>query len=480
MINRILIRIKVVQMLYSYLLNHTDFHIDKAPEKDTADARYAYSLYLQLLLIILELGGLKADRSNPSRRNPIEQMGQANLLADNRLARALAADTEIRDLVARGDTSVEVFDPVLSRLYSQIVASSVYQDYRKKKRPDLDDEVQLWAVILETIMASEPLMLKYAKKSPDFTSVGYRRAFELAAATLNNFNSARSSLVMAKKQLTASLDKAYDLYVALLRLPVYLTDMESERLEQAKQKYRPTPQDLNPNLRFVNNRFVSLLRDHPDIEAYAKRRDVAWDQDYFLLKDLLDKIRTTDTYRDYMEAETTSLADDCEFWRTLMKNVILPSDVLAETLETKSVYWNDDLQIMGQFVLKTIRQIGQNEGIVTHILPQYKDDEDAAFGQTLFADAVTNRDQYRDLITRFIDSDSWDPERTAFMDVVILTTAIAEMLNFPAIPLPVTLNEYIEIANYYSTPRSGQFVNGILFSVINHLKEQGLLQGKQL
>lgn len=478
MINRILIRIKVVQMLYSYLLNHTDFHIETAPEKDTADARYAYSLYLKLLLLILELGGLKADRSQ--RRTSIEMMGDANVLADNKLARALAADLEIRNLVAKGDSGIETFDPVLQRLYSQIIASSIYQDYKKKKRPDLEDDVQLWSVLLETTLASEPQMLKYAKKDPAFTTVGYRRAFEMAAETLNNFNSARTSLVLAKKQLTASLEKAYDLYVALLRLPLYITDMERERLEAAKEKYRPTPQDLNPNLRFVNNRYPAMIRNHPDIEAYAKKHDVAWEEDYYLLKDLLEKIKASEAYREYMEKDDTTFAEDCEFWRTLMKTVILPSDALAETLETKSVYWNDDLQIMGQFVVKTIRQMGQSEGTFAPILPQYKDDEDAVFGQELFADAITNRDTYRQYISRFIDAENWDPERIAFMDVVILTTAIAEMLNFPAIPLAVTLNEYIEIANYYSTPRSGQFVNGILYSVINYLKEQGQLLGKEL
>lgn len=168
-------------------------------------------------------------------------------------------------------------------------------------------------------------------------------------------------------------------------------------------------------------------------------------------------------------------ADDCEFWRNVFKNIILPSDELAEALETKSVYWNDDLDIMGTFVLKTIKRIGGSAEEPVELLPKYKDEEDSRFGAELFMDAVNNLEEYRSYIDRFINASQWDPERLAFMDGVIMITAIAELLNYPLIPVPVTLNEYIEIANSYSTPRSGQFINGILYSVINYLRSEGKL-----
>ena len=130
---------------------------------------------------------------------------------------------------------------------------------------------------------------------------------------------------------------------------------------------------------------------------------------------------------------------------------------------------------MGTFVLKTLKRIASSPEGCVELLPKYKDEEDARFGAELFMDAVNNFDEYRSYVEKFINSTSWDPERMAFMDLIVMVTAIAELLNYPLIPIPVTLNEYIEIANAYSTPRSGQFVNGILYSVINYLQEQGKL-----
>lgn len=157
-----------------------------------------------------------------------------------------------------------------------------------------------------------------------------------------------------------------------------------------------------------------------------------------------------------------------------MKSIILPDDDLAEVLESKSVYWNDDLDIMGTFALKTLRKFASNSD-KDPVLPKYKDDEDARFGADLFVNVVEHYDEYRDLVDRYVDNQAWDSERLAFMDVVIMAAAIAEMLNYPQIPIPVTLNEYIEIANSYSTPRSGKFINGVLYSIISHLKEEGKL-----
>ena len=197
-----------------------------------------------------------------------------------------------------------------------------------------------------------------------------------------------------------------------------------------------------------------------------------------LLKALLDQIVESECYKEYMSrTEETTLEEDADFWRQIYKTIILPGDELAEALESKSVYWNDDLHVIGTFVLKTIRRFGQskNDGADVRLLPQYKDDEDSRFGGELFEFAVKNYQQYREKIDSFVNRHRWDAERLAFMDTVIMVTAMAEILNFPAIPIAVSLNEYIEIANAYSTPKSGAFINGILYSVINSLKEEGKL-----
>lgn len=474
MINRILIRIKVVQMLYAYLLTRSEFHIESAPEKNTRDARYAYSLYLDLLLMILQLSGCKAKPGN--QRGPLDGLRESNVLAGTALAKALAADISIRELIAKGSPSLDSFDSTLQGLYHKIVDSSVYADYRRKKgRKTLADDVKLWTVLLSTVIAKDPAFLSQAREHEDFTSAGFRHAFIMASNTLNDFSDTRSTLAQARKSLKDSLEKAYELYISLLLLPVYVTDLEAERIEAAKEKYCPTDEELNPNTRFIDNQYVASIRNSSEIAEYVKSHPIAWDGDYYLLKEILESIHKSDIYTEYMDAETTSFQNDCEFWRRILKNIVFPGDALAESMENKSVYWNDDLAVMGTFTLKTIKQVANAGDGSVELLPVYKNEDDAKFGPELFTGAINNREEYRAYIDKFINGSQWDPDRLAFTDIVILITAITELLNFPSIPIPVTLNEYIEIANYYSTARSGQFINGVLYSIVNYLKEEGKL-----
>lgn len=474
MINRILIRIKVVQMLYAYLLTRSEFQIESAPQKNTRDARYTYSLYLDLLLMILQLSGCKVKPGN--LRGSLDSLRESNMLAGTALANALSSDISIRELIGKGSPTIDSFDSVLQGIYHKITESAVYADYRKKKgKKTLAEDVKLWTVLLSTILAKDPALLEKARENEDFTSAGFHQAFVMAANTLNNFSDTRSSLTQAKKSLHDSLEKAYELYVSLLLLPGYLTDLEAERIEAAKEKYCPTDEELNPNTRFIDNRYVKAIRESEEIAGYVKQHPVAWEGDYYMLKELLDAVRQSDLYKEYMEADAVTYEDDCEFWRRALKNIIFPSDALAEGMENKSVYWNDDLAVMGTFTLKTIKQMANAGDGSVEVLPVYKNDDDANFGPDLFIKAINNREEYRSYIDKFINDSQWDPERLAFTDIVILITAITELLNFPTIPVPVTLNEYIEIANYYSTARSGQFINGVLYSIVNYLKEEGKL-----
>lgn len=476
MINRALIRIKVVQMLYSYLLTRSEFKIEPAPDTTSRDRKYAYAVYLDLLLLILELSGLNVKNGSEAAAHPLASLGRSNPLAGSRLATSLAGDDNIREIILRGVSGIAELDPIVMRLHQTIVATPAFIDYKKIKKPELKDDVQFWSVILRTVIANNTLLQDVLRQDAAYTGTGFNRGLQMVLDTLNNYNDTRSMLAGARNSLDASLAKAYELYHAMLLLPVEITREEELRQDANKNKFLPTPEELNPNTRFVNNAFVAAIAESADMAEFTKKTPISWEADYLMVKDLLNKIVESDLYRDYMEAPSTDFAADCEFWRQVMKNIILPSDALADTLESKSVYWNDDLQIMGTFVLKTMRQFANSRGDKeVKLLPMYKDDDDAVFGPQLFIKAVDNRDLYRSYIDRFINREQWDSERLAFMDIVIMIAAITELLNFPSIPIPVTLNEYIEIANCYSTLKSGQFINGILFSVINCLKEEGLL-----
>ena len=228
-------------------------------------------------------------------------------------------------------------------------------------------------------------------------------------------------------------------------------------------------------MRFVENQFVAALRENPDIYKYVSENKLSWlPEDERMLTALLRSIKESDIYYDYMNFPATDYHTDCEFWRNVFKFIIFSDPDFAETLEDKSVFWNDDMDIIGTFLLKTIKRF-DSENHSDAVLPKFKDDEDARFGAELFSAVVRNREKYRSYIDMFVNSDSWDSDRLAFMDVVVMLTAIAEILNFPKIPTSVSINEYIEIAKCYSTGKSGAFINGLLASVIPQLRADGIL-----
>lgn len=277
------------------------------------------------------------------------------------------------------------------------------------------------------------------------------------------------TLTTAKKELTKSLDKSYELYNALLKLMIELTDVQDLRLDEAKHKFLPTEEDLNPNMRFVENEFVKRLRADQTLADFVDDKKINWRDDELFVRLLLDKILRSEEYQEYMEMPKTSLVRDGEVWYQLMKKVVLPDENLLEHLQSMSVYYtDDDLQIMGQFVMKTIRRFEDEEA--QPILPQYKNDDDSKFGEQLFSRAVAEMEENNSYIDQFVKTEKWDVERIALMDRVVMCTALTEIRNYPSIPVNVSLNEYIELAKDYSTPRSGQFVNGILNAVVNKLR----------
>ena len=277
------------------------------------------------------------------------------------------------------------------------------------------------------------------------------------------------TLTTAKKELTKSLDKSYELYNALLKLMIELTDVQDLRLDEAKHKFLPTEEDLIPNMRFVENEFVKRLRADQTLADFVDDKKINWRDDELFVRLLLDKILRSEEYQEYMEMPKTSLVRDGEVWYQLMKKVVLPDENLLEHLQSMSVYYtDDDLQIMGQFVIKTIRRFEDEEA--QPILPQYKNDDDSKFGEQLFSKAVAEMEENNSYIDQFVKTEKWDVERIALMDRVVMCTALTEIRNYPSIPVNVSLNEYIELAKDYSTPRSGQFVNGILNAVVNKLR----------
>lgn len=475
MINRVLIRIKVVQLLYSYLLNQSEFRLKDVPADTSKDSRYAYNLYIDLLLLVVELAGYDVRPGNIGGENL--RISVNPRLSSGKLVNAMLASDRIRSVMARGTNEVARYDAILQSLLSKIESSAVYRSYVREKKHDIKDDAQLWSVIVETLLKRDESMLAIARQSDDFTNVGYEKAFDMLVDSINGFTENKALVTESRNALDFSFSKAYELYHRLLWLMVEITDMQARRLDNARHKYVPSADDLNPDMRFVDNLFISKLRVNPALAQFIEDNPApATLDDEVMLRKLLDRIIASDIYRDYMEASSTDYAADCDLWRKLFKTIILPSDELAESLESKSVYWNDDVDIMGEFVIKTIKRFAaagpDNE---CDLMPMFKDETDRLFGPELFADAVANYDSYRSIVQRFT-SHNWEMERLPFMDVVILVVAMAELINFPEIPVAVTINEYVEIANCYSTDKSGQFVNGMLSAIVKYLNEEGRIR----
>lgn len=281
------------------------------------------------------------------------------------------------------------------------------------------------------------------------------------------------SIDVAEKELFFSLSKAYDLYNYLLMLIVAVTDCAQKKIEAGKAKLVPTNEDLNPNMKFATNRFAVQLSQNKALIDFAETQKRSWTAEQEFVKRLLEQISETDIYRAYMECEEDSYEFDREVWRKLYKTCIMPNEELDHLLEEQSLYWNDDKEIVDTFVLKTIKRFKPENGENQDLLPEFKDEEDREFARRLFRRALLNMDYYRNLIGE--NTKNWDLDRIAFMDIVIMQVALAEVLSFPNIPVSVSLNEYVDIAKLYSTAKSGSFINGTLDAIVKKLKREGKL-----
>ena len=281
------------------------------------------------------------------------------------------------------------------------------------------------------------------------------------------------NLDTAEKELFFSLSKAYDMYNYLLLLMVEITKQAERKQSAAKNKLLPTAEELYPNTKFVDNRFIAQLEMNKQLLEFSETQKKTWENEAEFVKGLCEKIMDSDIYKEYMASETSSYEEDRELWRKIYKRIIFNNDELDQVLEDQSLYWNDDKEIVDTFVLKTIKRFDEKNGAKQELLPEFKDEDDQDFAKRLFRRTILNADYYRHLISE--NTRNWDLDRVAFMDVIIMQIALAEILSFPNIPVSVTLNEYVEIAKLYSTPKSGSFINGTLDGIVNVLKKENKL-----
>lgn len=284
------------------------------------------------------------------------------------------------------------------------------------------------------------------------------------------YQNGHGDLKVAENELMFSLQKSYDLYHYLLLLMVEVTRLHSRNLDIRKHKFMPTPEDLTPNTRLIDNRFIHQLADNEALNQYVSDQGISWANDEDFVKQILDMILASDIYANYLDNKTDNYETDRDFWRQIFKKLICSSEYIEEYLEDKSIYWNDDISIIETFVLKTIKKFEESAGSKQKLLPMFKDKDDKIFATKLFHQTILKGKEYRELISKHMNN--WESERIANIDMLIMQVALAEIMSFPTIPTSVSLNEYIDMAKYYSTPKSGTFINGILDSIVNELKNE--------
>ena len=277
----------------------------------------------------------------------------------------------------------------------------------------------------------------------------------------------------AEKELFYSIEKAYELYFYMFQLAVEVTNYAENKIDARKNKLRPSEEDLNPNTRFVDNRFVKQVLNNLYIKEFLKERKISWSNEMDTVKMVYDLIVESNYYAEYMSAEHADYAADKDIWRKIYTKIILQSEEFFNSIEDQSIYWTDDLEIVISFIIKTIKRFKAENGEEQDLLPMFKDDEDREFAGKLIRNALKNAEEYRQIIDKH--TRNWELDRIAFMDILIMQVALAEIMSFPTIPINVTLNEFIEISKKYSTEKSATFINGVLDNAVKELKADNKL-----
>ncbi len=295
-----------------------------------------------------------------------------------------------------------------------------------------------------------------------------RRLLRIKAlkALYAHLQSEGDNLITSEKSMLGAIDKAYDLYFQMLLLPVELAKYALARQEMAKEKKLPTYEDLNPNRKFVDNAAIALIANSDAVNDYAAQRNLGWSNQEELIKSLYNALIESPTYKSYMSSSESSLKEDIALLESLFIKDFQNSEVLDQALEDMSIMWDNDLSYVLPLVQRTLSSIRPSHTELK-IMPKYKSDEEREFIRTLFQKSLINFNENQAYIEKF--TSNWDLERIVFMDNIIMVMAMTELVSVPTVPVKVTMDEYIEISKYYSTPGSSVFINGVLDRVVGSL-----------
>ena len=266
----------------------------------------------------------------------------------------------------------------------------------------------------------------------------------------------------AQKTLLESCDKVKDLYYYLLNISSSLVNVAEDKIAAGMRKFHPTEAEAHPNLKFVHNRFAQLLSDDPEFGRYCQKRGLTWGEWDPFVRHVYNSMITKDYYQEYMASEEDSFEADCRLFSCIFQDEFEDNEELDSILEDISLLWIDDVAYALNAIIAGIEETARKKRIC-HPSTFLKED-DKEFAQRLLVESIARYDEYSALISSRLDN--WKSDRLVSTDAVLIVMGITEAVVFPTIPVKVTINEYVEIAKYYSTPNSRIFVNGILDRII--------------
>lgn len=296
----------------------------------------------------------------------------------------------------------------------------------------------------------------------------------------------RQSLEDVMVELEKSCEATRDLYLFMLSVIPALTAESARRIGQARGKFNPAESDLHPNMKFVENMVAPILEKDVDFQKIMKRKGFSWEQYDIFLNSVLDSMGKAEYFQKYMASGERSLKEDCRLMVKMFEKEFVDSEQLAGILEDISIYWTDDLAYSLTFCCRTMEDF--SKGVQWRLPDLYQSEmllrknpkadvqSDHAFVTRLLKNAFAGYKEYFSLITSSVTG--WEADRLNCSDIALVVLGLAEAETFPEIPLRVTINEYVEISKFYSMPKSGSFVNGLLDRLINKLIEQGKIVKK--
>ena len=274
--------------------------------------------------------------------------------------------------------------------------------------------------------------------------------------------------------LLKSIDSMLDLYFALITLLIEVHKKAETHLQKSQQKHLATSEEKNPNKKFINNEVLLQLKNSSLLkEVLEKRKLNFWDLDGEYVDVIFKELMSSELYKDYMTTKVSTFKEDKEFVIDFFKEIVAPNEKLYDYLEDKNITWIDDLPVVNTAILKLLRKCKANSS-QSHFIPKLiRDEDDRAYAIDLLKKTMLNLSAFSEEIQE--KTQNWDKDRIANIDFVLLQMAICEFKKFPSIPVKVTINEYIEIAKEYSTPKSSVFINGILDKLVKEYETKGTL-----